>query len=393
MIMTLAPASKDQLWLEFSDKQRDRAFPPESEYSHPAARMRAYLNRLCIDLLLPELAAEAMGKIQLYLPHPESIWEAVNGTPIALGKTRMVIIPSQAIDLEEFRVPQEWVDIPEWAADYYLAVQVNLEAGWLRLWGFTTHQQLKTEAEYDALDRTYTVEGEDLYGDTNVLWVTQKLCPQKKAEIQPLPKLSATQAKRLLAQMGKATPYGPRLQVAFAQWGALIALDKWRKKLYDLRIGKVNNLGDWWDNIFSQGWMSMEDIGVNNELAYRNPVPSRSADLEETPSSAISAIGGRVTDLGIQLGGHCLALIVQIVPRSEGEEYIIVRVQSDSDSKTNLPPDLQLLVLDGNGEDFLETRSHPGQNCIQLEFRGQPGDRFTVKVGLGEANVTEDFLI
>ena len=150
-----------------------------------------------------------MSTAQLCLPHPESIWEAVNGTPIAFDQTRLAIVPSQEIDLEEFRVPQEWVDIPEWAADYYLAVQVNLEAGWLRLWGFTTHQQLKNQTEYDALDRTYTVEGEDLYSDLNVLWVTQKLCPQKKAEIQPLPKLSATQAKRLLAQMGKATRYGP----------------------------------------------------------------------------------------------------------------------------------------------------------------------------------------
>jgi len=26
-------------------------------------------------------------------------------------------------------VPQEWVDIPEWAADYYLAVQVNPDSG------------------------------------------------------------------------------------------------------------------------------------------------------------------------------------------------------------------------------------------------------------------------
>ena len=310
--------------------------------------------------------------------------------PIALGKTRLVIIPSQAIDLEEFRVPQEWIDIPEWAADYYLAVQVNLEAGWLRLWGFATHQQLKNQAEYDALDRTYSLEGCDLYEDTNVLWVTQKLCPQKKAEIQPLPKLSAAQAKRLLVQMGKATRYGPRLQVAFAQWGALIAIDKWRKQLYDRRIGKVVFLGDWWDNIFPQGWMSIEDLRVNRELAYRNPVPSRSADLEQTASSAI---GGRVSDFGIQLAGHSVVAIVQITPRSEREEYIIVRVKSDSDSQTNLPPDLQLLVLDGDGDDFLEDRSGDGQNSMELQFRGQPGDRFTVKVGLGEANFTENFLI
>ena len=155
--------------------------------------------------------------------------------------------------------------------------------------------------------------------------------------------------------------------------------------------------------------MSIKDLGVNHELAYRNPVTSRGADLEQTTSNAI---GGRVTDFGIQLAGHCVAPILQIIPQSDQEEYIIVRVQSDSDSKTNLPPDLQLLVLDANGEamcsaqceydvpafvllalpgdiertehiGFLETRSGDGQNCIQLRFRGQPGYRFTVKVALG----------
>ena len=36
-----------------------------------------------------------------------------------------MLIPSEAIDDSELEVPQEWVDIPSWAADYYLAVQIT----------------------------------------------------------------------------------------------------------------------------------------------------------------------------------------------------------------------------------------------------------------------------
>lgn len=70
-----------------------------------------------------------------------SIWEVVNGTAIGIGETRIVLIP-EAMDTDEYEVQAEWVDIPSWAADYYLAVQVNSEDCWLRIWGYTTHKKL-----------------------------------------------------------------------------------------------------------------------------------------------------------------------------------------------------------------------------------------------------------
>ncbi|PSO81051.1 MAG: hypothetical protein BRC41_15925 [Cyanobacteria bacterium QH_9_48_43] len=52
-------------------------------------------------------------------PALPSFWEVVNGTAIALSGVRLVLIPSEAADLSELRVPQEWVDIPSWGGDYY----------------------------------------------------------------------------------------------------------------------------------------------------------------------------------------------------------------------------------------------------------------------------------
>lgn len=237
----LAIAYSNQMWLEFSLEDREVAWSLDRDYSHDAARWRAYLNRLCLNILVPALQQQAQLKhLPQVWPHPAalpSIWEVVNGTAITLGQTRIVIIPSVTIDTEEFCVPSEWVDIPSFAADYYLAVQVNHYNGWLRVWGFTTHRKLKHQGKYDPSDRTYSLEPEDLFENLNVLWLAKELCLLSKAKIQPLPKLSPTQAERLMAKLGQPSPYSPRLLVGFAQWGALLEHGGWRQRLYQQRQG------------------------------------------------------------------------------------------------------------------------------------------------------------
>ncbi len=41
-----------------------------------------------------------------------SFWEFVNGTAITVDNLRLVLVPTLAMDEDELRVPQEWVDIP-----------------------------------------------------------------------------------------------------------------------------------------------------------------------------------------------------------------------------------------------------------------------------------------
>jgi len=96
-------------------------------------------------------------------------------------------------------VPQEWVDIPELAADYYLAVQVNPDSGGSGF-GDTTHLQLKSDGNYDPSDRTYCLDEDDLIDDLNILWVARQLCPQEptKSAITALPTLPQEQANNLL---------------------------------------------------------------------------------------------------------------------------------------------------------------------------------------------------
>ncbi|HAA31699.1 MAG TPA: hypothetical protein DCE56_33380, partial [Cyanobacteria bacterium UBA8553] len=86
-------AYPEQLWLEFSLKDKELAWNQCEQYSNPAARWSAFINRLCLNTLLPWLKKES-GLQPLVWPSLEdlpSIWEVVNGTAIALGKTRIVL--------------------------------------------------------------------------------------------------------------------------------------------------------------------------------------------------------------------------------------------------------------------------------------------------------------
>ena len=234
----------------------------DQTYSTAGGRQRASINQLCLDAFLPWLREELAPRARVYpntmaLP---SFWEVVNGTAIAFDNTRLVLVPTLSIDLDELRVPQEWVDIPDWVADYYIAVQVNPDDGWMRIFGYTTYQHLKTMGVYDAGDRTYSLEVEDLIPDLNVLWIarqysqdtveTRRQSPQRGEPPQgagsnfaslhkasPLPSLPKTQAHNLLERLGNPTVVFPRLAVPFQLWGALLTHSGWRQQLYERRQG------------------------------------------------------------------------------------------------------------------------------------------------------------
>ncbi|MBD2594905.1 DUF1822 family protein [Nostoc spongiaeforme FACHB-130] len=227
--------------VEISETTQDTVWQQSQNFSTPSTRLQAYLNRLCLLTVLPWLE-EIWGIIAKPAPNfavLHSFWEVVNGTAITINQTRLILIPSLAIDINEIRVPQEWVDIPSWAGDYYLAVQVNTEDGWVKVWGYTTHLQLKQPSNYSAGDRTYALDYEDLIHDLDILWVTRQLCPDAptKTKVEPLANLSLTQANSLLERLGNPAVTFPRLAVPFSLWGALLEHGGWRQRLYELRTG------------------------------------------------------------------------------------------------------------------------------------------------------------
>ncbi|OWY65700.1 hypothetical protein B7486_40610 [cyanobacterium TDX16] len=414
IFLTLTSLFPDQVCLEVSPKQLEQAWPSQQEYSYDVARWTAYKNRLTLDAFLDWLKAESGIEEQpQVLPSRDdlsSIWDVVNGTAIGIGETRIVLIP-EAMDTDEYEVQAEWVDIPSWAADYYLAVQVNSEDCWLRIWGYTTHKKLKQAGQYDGSRRTYSLKREELIEDLNVMWVARELGYDCKAAIKPLPSLASAQAQSLLEQLSQeTTSYSPRLEVPFAMWGALISNEQWRQQLYDLRLSQVKNplhnvvadpipgysqtqvnLNQWFNNIFEAGWQPVKALlrtqTFNLDFSARSIKSSREID----DNSASGVTGGKLIDLKMQLADQQVALTMRIVPKTEIELDIRLRV-CPVNGQIYLPPSLQLIVWDETGAS-LKAEARSNDNWIQLQFSAEKGEPFSVKVALGDVSVSEELKI
>ncbi|CAA9586294.1 FIG00568972: hypothetical protein [uncultured Synechococcales cyanobacterium] len=234
-------AALAQLWLEISPAEQSQAWQQSQRYSTSSSRWNAYLNQICLSAVLPWIGEEC-GSQAAPWPAPAalpSFWEVISGSAIAVDRTRFVLIPTETIDLSELRVPQEWVDIPEWAADYYLAVQIIPDEGLVRVWGYTTHQQLKASGSYDPGDRTYCLDEDNVIQDLSILWVARQLCPEEptRGVLPSLPTLPLAQAESLLQRLGNPSVVTPRLAVPFELWAALLAHGGWRQRLYEQRQG------------------------------------------------------------------------------------------------------------------------------------------------------------
>ncbi len=480
--------SSDSCLVRLTIDQADieTAWHEAQEHSNPLSRYNAYLNSVCLKPFLnwisEVLADEELPQISVWQRQDlASIWEVVNGTAIGIGETRLVLIPSDEGDLEEFCVPQEWVDIPNWTADYYLPVQVNLDGdddgeSWMEVLGFATHRQLKHEGRYNAADRTYVLPIQELTKSFVVMDITLGLNLQ--AEVSPLPSLSEVESTQLLHTLGNSAVYSPRLLVPFGEWASFLANDECRQQLYNLRLGIIQepvlaavpsvvvekspaSLVERLNTYLQAGWEKIDDIierlgMLDSGLMYamegegyrygdsssQKGIPTlldllrdrnksnqlRAAELlgcvEPGNEEAISALRhlrettendtlkrqaavslgkldpknatagvriGKMIELKMELDSDRVVLEITLLPEGSDKTNIFLRVLPVR-SKT-LPLNLELIILDEDGEVFWQEKAHHFTNSLRYEFRGAIGDFFQVKLAYGEVSITEDFTI
>lgn len=399
-------ALNNQLFLQIPTSIQQQAWKDAQQHSHKIAQYSAYLNRVCLYTFLgwlnDQLSDEALSKPSIYPSEDglRSILEVVNGGAIEISSRRIILIPYENIDSESLRVPQEWIDIPTFVGDYYLAVQVDLEANadecTLTVQGFTTHRQVKQLSKYEPCDRTYILPTDQLITNLTVMQVTLGI--QMRKEIPELPILSNIEAENLLELLGDASIYSPRLRVdiPFAQWAALLENDEWRQQLYHRRIGrfvtkniaKGNNLSQWLQNTFENGWQSLNTLfnQESGKLVY-------TFRHYEVAAKGISVDGIKLIDLGMQLSHRSVALLVGLTPETDGK--VAVRVQlHPAKGQTYLPPNIKLALISQSESILQEIQSRIQDNFIQLKrFICSPGKIFKIQVAIDEFSVTEEFLI
>ena len=187
--MTFISADPTEWWLEIPSDTPQDSCRNSHPFSTPGRCWSAYLNQICLTIFLPWLQAEYISSAAAW-PNAEllpSFWEVVDGAAITVGGKRLVLLPSETLDRSELAVPQEWVDIPDWAADYYLPVQIDLNHQVIRIWGYATHRQVKMMSRYDSGDRTYYLEAHHLTRDLTVFWRRINSVQTSKPEQPSLP--------------------------------------------------------------------------------------------------------------------------------------------------------------------------------------------------------------
>lgn len=139
------------------------------------------------------------------------------------------------------------------------------------------------------------------------------------------------------------------------------------------------SLSQWLQNIFEVGWQSVEEI-----LAPKAPLLAFRYRHRVTR--------GKLIDLGIQLPGQAVALVVTLTSETEVQIHIKVQVYPTGE-QAYLPPNLTLKVLEGEGVAVMGARTGSANTHMTLEFSARLGERFSVRVELGDISITDNFVV
>ncbi|MGD1950905.1 MAG: DUF1822 family protein [Leptolyngbyaceae cyanobacterium] len=348
--------------------------------SDPAARWRSYLHQLGLKALMLWFEEEFDHTPSPWpTVEPFDIWHVVDGLTLLFGNLRIVVILSETIDAAELNVPQEWVDLPNLSADYYIAAYVDVDEQRLALWGYTPYSQLQERSTYDALERKYCLDDSDLIQDFSAFLVAPKLEQPAAKSPSQLVHLSTAHAESVIQSLAYAPE--PRLVLPFSQWGTLFSNGQWRQQLYQLSQNTPPvSIENWLENIFEQGWQPLESL---------LPQPS-------TPRFRSSASGTAVLTCGkkIFLNTASDDLLLMFSVDIEANKRRNIRIQLYPSGETILPSNVMLaLELSETGELLKTVKAGEHDDYIQIPpFRCSAGQRLRVHIQLADSICQEDFI-
>lgn len=335
------------LVFDLPDALQKRVWQQSEGFCKPNSRWNAFLNALCLEVLQPWFQEELGQQTKVSCHSLPASWEVVNGTAIQVGNRRCLLVPEESLDTSWLRVPQEWIAIPGWIADDYLAIQVDLSEKLLRIWGYATYPQLISHAHYDSSDRHYCLEETELFTDMGLYWaaVTGSIVfAEKRLETpSPLAVLETIQAHNLLERLAKVSI--PRLELPETLWLTLISHDGWRQRLYEKRQG----IGE---QISPLRWLQEGLLAFAQASGWQSTTPVGAKD-----STNVLPIFQRT----IQIAGQSCQL--RLWQQSTGNWRFQLRPTIPD---ATLPPNTTLRLLTEDLKDFPGNQDRAGESQIEL---------------------------
>ena len=327
--------------IELEPEDFDRAGELSDRIADEAKQWQAYLNLLALFSLekwLIECNQEFIIQRDIDRNSEETIF-------LTVGQFRLYSIASEDFLDRAVSIPQSAINNSEYAAHFYVAIEILEERQQAIIRGFLRYDKLTAYQQAERLQ----VNPENCY-----------LIPITQWE---------TQLDRLLLNLRFLTPSAIPLPTAEPAIS-----------------NKLVRLTQWLDNLFDAGWQTIDALLGTEALAlsFRNVSSlNRQSDIK----------GAKLIDLGLEVGDRALVLLVAIAP--EDDEKVGIRIQlHPRENRSYLPADIELKMLFPTGETVQEARSRDRDTYIQLKyFKTQHGTQFNVRVALGDRQVIETFVV
>ncbi len=141
----------------------------------------------------------------------------------------------------------------------------------------------------------------------------------------------------------------------------------------------VVNLKRWFEDVFDSGWEAIESIFLT-EPAWQ----FRSAEK----------VRAKLISFGRTANNASVGIVVKVSPDENNFDEIKIIVElHPTNAQDYLPPALQIMILDEEETAVMQAKAQQDNRKIELEFSAAVGDRFSIKIALGEVSVTERFIL
>jgi Protein of unknown function (DUF1822) len=231
-----------------------------------------------------------------------------------------------------------------------------------------------------------------IYASQNFCYIPAETWNQRVAYIVLVMDESLLEAKILGFSPSVETEELPLIQLQPPE-GLTKYLQEYKQIKEEIKTPTLVNLSQWFAGIVESGWQTIESIFSQPEYRPLYLFRGGESTLINLKGETIPATRrGKIIDLGIQIANQPVILIVEISPHENQKTNVRLQLHPTG-NQIYLQSGIMLTVLDESGNVFLEAQSRSADNYIQLQFSGEIGERFGVKVGFDEASITEHFVI
>ncbi|MGB3533293.1 MAG: DUF1822 family protein [Microcoleaceae cyanobacterium] len=153
-----------------------------------------------------------------------------------------------------------------------------------------------------------------------------------------------------------------------------------------LLLDKLVTLREWLENSFKPEWLLPRDLVFTPAFMRSNRNKSKALQP--------SIVRAKEINLGGDLAHRTLALVVRLTPTDTDEVDLQICLYPTAQSGyTDLPYNIQLIVIDEEGSDIMDAQSERFEESLCLSFSGNFGEKFGIKIVFKQSCITEKFVI